>query len=384
VGLLIFYRRRIERFAQLLDAVPRRRRHSLRDRSVTEPRPVQPEDLTGLVDLSQRLGMIAHPRNATPDDDFRAGLRAMLVATAQREGIGATARDGQVAARTPRPREAGTERAPLLRGRRTRIAIIVGLAGGTLALSGVSAASGNAMPGDALYGVKRSTEGARLALTTSDMMRGQLYLDFARTRAGEVRARWSNPGDLTSLLGDMDGETVQGARLLTNWAMARHDTTSLDFIDSWVKGQRVRLTGLAAEEHSTRVADSLDLLTEIEDRSNRLRVALECGVSLSRADRLGPEAPPCPNTGTRTSSDNASSTVGGGGQTGAAPDSGAVGSPSPRPPTDPAPTGSETGRLPVPATNPQEARHAGANPESSAARVNNMTSPAPVPEPGHR
>ena len=48
-----------------------------------------------------------------------------------------------------------------------------------MAVSGMSAASENAMPGDALYGVKRSTERAQLALASSEVNRGQLFLDFA-------------------------------------------------------------------------------------------------------------------------------------------------------------------------------------------------------------
>ena len=110
----------------------------------------------------------------------------MLLATAEREGIGVTARPEP---ERPRPRlrprrgSAGIARRPAARG-----AIVVGIAAGTLALSGVSVASGEAIPGDALYGVKRSTERAQLALAGSDLTRGQLYLDFARTRLPEAHA----------------------------------------------------------------------------------------------------------------------------------------------------------------------------------------------------
>ncbi len=57
---------------------------------------------------------------------------------------------------------------------------------GTVAVSGVSAASGDALPGETLYDVKRSTERAQLALAGNDLGKAQLYLEFARTRIQEA------------------------------------------------------------------------------------------------------------------------------------------------------------------------------------------------------
>jgi hypothetical protein len=135
-------------------------------------------------------------RRAPLDPDFLTGLRAMLVATAVREGIGVTAPAPEPEAhpatrkRRTRPLADARPRTPspskAVRRARTRAAVIVGVAAGTLALSGMSAASGDAMPGDALYGVKRSTERAQLALASSNISRGQLYLYFARTRMTEA------------------------------------------------------------------------------------------------------------------------------------------------------------------------------------------------------
>src|SRR5207245_7569974 len=99
---------------------------------------------------------------------------------------------------------------PVVGGKRARGAVLVGLAAGTLALSGMSAASGNAMPGDPLYGVKRSTESARLALAGSDISRGQLYLEFARNRLAEAQAIGPNGAGLSGMLDDMDAETRDG------------------------------------------------------------------------------------------------------------------------------------------------------------------------------
>ena len=119
------------------------------------------------------------PLTVQADPDVQARPARQLVATAEREGIGVTARPEP---EDQRARASAGRVWPASPGARARGAIVVGVAAGTLALSGVSVASGDAMPGDALYGVKRSTERAQLALAGSDLTRGQLYLDFARTR----------------------------------------------------------------------------------------------------------------------------------------------------------------------------------------------------------
>ncbi|WP_380278467.1 DUF5667 domain-containing protein [Kitasatospora purpeofusca] len=64
--------------------------------------------------------------------------------------------------------------------------LVAGLAVGSFA--GAAAASGNALPGDPLYGMKRGLEGLRLNLAGSDSERGELFLDNAATRLGEARS----------------------------------------------------------------------------------------------------------------------------------------------------------------------------------------------------
>ena len=79
----MFDRRRAERFAQLVDELTgRRRRHRRSDFD---------RELTPLAALTTRIGeeRLAPP----PEPEFRVGLRAMLLATIDREGIGATAID---------------------------------------------------------------------------------------------------------------------------------------------------------------------------------------------------------------------------------------------------------------------------------------------------
>lgn len=294
-----FYRQRAERFAQLLDEANGARRHHIRTRVDS--------DLAKPVAIGQRLQDVRSTVEVDPD--FRAGLRAMLVATAEREGIGATATTAAdpIAEGTDRPAAARAGRAlgwPALRdpGTRTRArargAIVVGVAIGAIAVSGMSAASENAVPGDALYGMKRHTERAQLALASSDLSRGQLFLDFARTRLAEAAAVGGQSYGFSAVLDDMDADTQQGIKLLTTAAVQRRDAAALDAVDAFVREQRPQVAKLF--EGTTRATrgradDSLDLLDSVQRRSNGLRDALACRAGATgRADLIGPLPRVCP------------------------------------------------------------------------------------------
>jgi hypothetical protein len=273
----IFHRRRAERFAQLIDeADGGRRRHT---RSAVD------DDLAGFIALSRRVSDL--PVRVETHQEFRDGLRTMLLATIEREGIGTTARE-------PEPETAprrSTHTAPAARRNRARIAIIGGLAAGTLAVSGMSAASGDAIPGDPLYSVKRSTERAQLALAGSDISRGQLYLEFARTRLDEAQAVRGDAGGLVAVLNDMDSETRQGVRLLNTTAAERRDPAALDAIDSFAADQlraAARLRDGLAGEARARADLSVRLLDETVKRSKALRAVLRCSTVATGTDALGP------------------------------------------------------------------------------------------------
>ncbi|NES12479.1 MULTISPECIES: DUF5667 domain-containing protein [Micromonospora] len=282
----LFSRRRAERFAQLLDEANGGRRHHVRSRA--------DDELAALVAVSQRL--TADRPTVEVDAEFRTGLRAMLVATAEREGMGAPAKAETGAAAT------GVRGSllPAMTGRRARArgAILVGIAAGAVALSGISAASENALPGDALYGMKRSTERAQLALASSDLSRGQLFLDFARTRLNEaVTVRGDRLG-YSAVLDDMDSDTRQGVRLLATVAAQRSDPAGLDAIDAFLTGQRRAVSGLldrADHVERERTRQSLALLDAAGKRADGLREAIACGLPAPAAsDALGPAPGGCP------------------------------------------------------------------------------------------
>ncbi|MEV4480970.1 DUF5667 domain-containing protein [Micromonospora coxensis] len=281
----LFSRRRAARFAQLLDEANGGRRHHVRSRA--------DDQLTALVAVGRRL--TEERPDVEVDAEFRTGLRAMLLATAEREGVGA-------ATATPETTPAGSRTSLLgavtARQVRARGAILVGIAAGAVAVSGISAASEDAVPGDALYGMKRSTERAQLALASSDLSRGQLFLDFARTRLDEAA---SLRGDLTgfrAVMDDMDADTRQGVRLLTTASTQRSDTAGLDAVNTFVAGQRQAVSGLldgADRAERERTRRSLALLDAVRRRSDALRAAIACGLSTPvGTDALGPAPATCP------------------------------------------------------------------------------------------
>lgn len=222
------------------------------------------------------------------DPAFRDRLRQRLVAVATVQGNAAE----------PDARPARGER-HLHRPPRRRMPRRLAIAGGTLAalvaLSGVGAASGDAVPGDALYSVKRSREAAQLALARSDVSRGQLHLQFARTRLAEAATVLGNDRQLRRVLGDMDADTRTGMRELTGAAVERRDRAPLDFIEqefvAMQRRQLIALIGDLPENRRGRALDSLALIEQAHERSRALRPSLQCAAGhagASRSDELGP------------------------------------------------------------------------------------------------
>ncbi|BCJ53860.1 hypothetical protein Asp14428_53350 [Actinoplanes sp. NBRC 14428] len=294
MNLDFFDRRSAERFAELLDETNGDRRHHARGQA--------DEQLAELVAIGHSLS--AARSGVQVDPEFRMGLRAMLVATAERDGIGATA-----SAPDPEPSAAEPARKLFgLAGRRIRArgAIVIGVAAGAMAVSGISAASENAAPGDALYGVKRSTERAQLAMAGSDVTRGQLSLTFARNRLAEAAAMDGDSTKLGDALDDMDADTKQGVKLLHNAAVARRETSSLTVVDSFVDNQR-RVLDPALEKltpaNRARAEKSLSLLDAVHQRTENLRDGLACDtVTPAGTDALGPKLSGCRTGASDTSS----------------------------------------------------------------------------------
>jgi hypothetical protein len=297
VSFDVFDRRSAERFAELLDETDGGRRHHARGQA--------DEQLAELVAIGHSLS--AARSGVQVDPEFRMGLRAMLVATAERDGIGRTAASAQPEASEHAAVRAGRSLFGRGAGRRlrTRGAIVIGVAAGAMAVSGISAASENATPGDALYGVKRSTERAQLAMAGSDLTRGQLSLDFARNRLAEAAALAGDNPKFGDVLDDMDTDTTQGIRLLTGAAVAQRSKTPLSRVDTFVDTQRRMIAPLLdrlSPGNRERAVTSMNLLDNVHQRADDLRAALACStVTPAGTDMLGPKLRDC-TTGSDSSS----------------------------------------------------------------------------------
>ena len=153
------------------------------------------------------------------------------------------------------------------------------------------------MPGDPLYGVKRSTERAQLALASSEVSRGLLYLSFARTRVAEAGSVPPESAGLVRVLDDMDDEASEGVRLLTTAWVARRDPTTLESVDAFVEQQNGDLRRLLEETtgpNDTRVRESIDLVELMRQRVDDLRRSSICGAGATSVDDLGPVPNACP------------------------------------------------------------------------------------------
>ena len=276
-------RRRSDRFAEMLDeSTGRRRRHRRSELDV---------ELSPLVATAAEVSAAAV--TPAPTDEFKAGLRAMLIATAEREGIGVTADEKAAQAASRAAMSAKTAVVKQVRAHsssRARAAVIVGVMAGALLLSGVSAASTNALPGNPLYQVKRTNERAQLALAGSDTGRGRLYLDFA---VGRLREAHQVSSDWTArVFTDMDDETIAGVSLLVGAAVAG-DRDALDAVRAFLELQRPQLAGftVAVPSSTDLVRSSMGLLDEVTARVAAIAKSLDKHCTFLPADRLGPQ--PC-------------------------------------------------------------------------------------------
>jgi hypothetical protein len=289
-----FDRKKVERFAEFTATVTGPRNH--RRTSVDD-------DLSPLTQLTRQLR--GQGLDAAPTDDFRSALRSFLVATAERDGVGATAvaaKRDSIAADTAawqaiKPTSALAGKTQVVRqvsGRtpgRTRLAILIGVAAGAIVLSGVSAASTGALPGNPLYSLKRSAERAQLALAGSDAGRGKLLLDYAQSRLSEVGQ--IDPSLQGSVLSDMDTETQQGVALLLASAVANHDNSALTTVNTFVERQQQALDAFGNSLDASQqglITPSRGVLDNASQRAAQITKALAGRCKLSgTSDQYGPK-----------------------------------------------------------------------------------------------
>lgn len=273
----VLRRRRAARFALLTDETDGGRSA----RWSSDPR------LRKLVALANRLRATGSELEIDPT--FRVKLRAKLITAAIQDGVGTTARPGL-------PICPHQHRRALVRtkGRRLRLAVLAGIAAGSLGFVGIAQASEEALPGQWLYEVKRSTEQLQLAQAGSDFHRGQFHLDWAQRRLAEAAV--SRTGQ-RKLLADMEHDTLRGVYLLTTAVVERQRPAALDAIDSFTTEQRNHLRRFIRDTtgiEQMQAASALQLLDRIDQRVAYLRQHLVCAdLLLVGVDELGPELAGC-------------------------------------------------------------------------------------------
>ncbi|MFT7836280.1 DUF5667 domain-containing protein [Saccharothrix sp. BKS2] len=222
-------------------------------------------------------------------------LREAAVTSGPDEATRARMRERVLGAAPPAP----TKVEPHRTGARGRLAValaaalclVFSLAGMSLLLSR------DALPGDALYGVKRTAESASLGLTFGEDSKGHKLLEFASARLTEVETlvdRYAGGGPLggyLTALADFDTDAAAGSRALTAFGSAA-DHRALEDLREWATSQTARLEQLRPtlpEDAVTLSNTSLDLLARIADRATALQSRTTCTSTTSgETDQLGP------------------------------------------------------------------------------------------------
>jgi hypothetical protein len=274
-----------------------------------------------------------------PRAHFRAELRAQLVAVAPRlvaEGAAAEAPLVDIAPRpSPIPKAQRVQpQAParhtdrdgvLARLRRLPIGRPLAIAATVvtafaLLLAGAVVLSKKALPGDALYGLKRASEQVELATASNDQEKARYYLEFAATRANEAKSLLGRSSAsalgvgphasggvnahtaklVTSTLASADSDVRSASRLLGTQAVHNSSAKPLGAMIDFAPGQLRRLQQIAAAipagELRTRADTSARLVSAALVRATALQSAIGCScLKDAPSDELGPI--PCTSCG---------------------------------------------------------------------------------------
>lgn len=210
-----------------------------------------------------------------PSEEFRAALRGRLLAVAAVQGIGETARTPVPAAVSWRSRAA---------------TVAAGVTAAAVAVTGVSAAASQSLPGDPFYDVKRAAEGVQLWLADGAAEEGERYLQFAEERRRELQALALGrdlegregapaPAQVSELLTDMDEQTRSATRLLTEAFRATSDAEPLERLAAFAAAQAEALEEVLPElpaQSRPRLRASLALVTDVRTTADELLALRDC------------------------------------------------------------------------------------------------------------
>src|SRR3954465_14161044 len=152
-------------------------------------------------------------------------------------------------------------------GRRIRLvastAALVLLGGGI----GFAAPAPPAMPGDTLYGMKRSIENVSTNVSVGDDSRGRRDLEHAMTRLSEVRQladSGGNVGTINATLDDFSAQARKGVSRLVASYQQDGDTSSITAITTFITNARQALGELAPKLPPESLKSAVEALATIE------------------------------------------------------------------------------------------------------------------------
>ena len=217
-----------------------------------------------LGELTPVVAMLRAQPEATPGAAFTADLRGRLIAEA------ATVLCPQPTNLVLPPRARGSRERRLV----AAVSAVV-LLGGT---AGMAAAAQNALPGEALYPVKRGIERATAGLTPDPAAKGQHLLNQANDRLDEVRGLLANAptpdrSQVPGTLDDFTAQAQQGSALLFSSFSADRDTASIDEVRGFAAQGIVLLRQLAQSAPAsaqTALVDAAVALRDIDEQATAL------------------------------------------------------------------------------------------------------------------
>lgn len=227
----------------------------------------------------------------TTDPAARDRMRERILAT---ESTPLTADPGDAAV----PRRPSSRR----RGRGSVGLLITATAAGFLGLGVLSVQlASDALPGDFLYNIKRTTEAISLDLTFTEDGRAFKQLELASIRVSELAALvaeqdaertgdTADPAVYRNVLDDFDSAASSGSRSVTQMA-TQSGASDLERLSDWATRQSERMSAIKAGmpgEVVGRFEASVDLLGKIERRAEALAVRISCDqITSGDVDALG-------------------------------------------------------------------------------------------------
>ena len=252
------------------------------------------------------------PVDGVAPTPLRAVPAAAEAAEQSREEAGTTVLAEPDLSRAVRPRRRRRHALPSRPAARpdtsslARRVVTVGMAAAlaVLAIAGGSVfASRDAVPGDALYGIKRAAEAAGGIFAGGAAARGQHDLDLATTRLDEIermaRDGATDPAAYTAAFQEFEAATRAGTRQVL--AGEDPDRSAAD-LARWATQQTTRVSALRATlpAGQSDADDALRLLDRVHDRAVAVAARSGCAQVTSNAtDDLGPLPAQGPCTASR-------------------------------------------------------------------------------------